>query len=148
MQSANWGTALLLCLSILTGATAGSDPAGAAQHHQPGHRHGHHAFPPEVAKLHDVLAPLWHAPEGDARALRTCGEATALGELAVAVQAAPVPAAAGDSTAWAAATRRLVERIDALARVCTLPDRAEFDETFVAVHEAFHGLVQQVGHHH
>ncbi|MDH3281719.1 MAG: hypothetical protein OEQ18_11410 [Gammaproteobacteria bacterium] len=119
-----------------------------AQQPQLGQGHGHHEFPADVARFHAVMAPLWHAADGEERAARTCDQAAQLGDRAAAIQAAPVPEVVGDHAGWVDASERLADRVQALNTACRAPVHAGFREALVQVHDAFHDLVRLVGHQH
>jgi hypothetical protein len=82
-----------------------------------------------IDAFHDVLAPLWHSPEGAERTEKTCTSIPTLEERAQDV---------GDPA--------LGEAVRALAAECA-GDRAGFEPRFAAVHDAFHALMEKGGHH-
>lgn len=130
-----------------TTAPANDSAAAPAEEHrgEPGHQH---EFAGGVKAYHDVLSPLWHAPKDDARVANTCDAAADLVTKAGAIEAEPVPAAAGDNgDAWKAAAGALTASSKQLAALCAA-DRKDFDATFTALHEAFHALIELAGEKH
>jgi hypothetical protein len=73
-----------------------------------------------IDSFHDLLAPLWHAPEGAERTAKTCDAVPELEKRAQDMGDAP-----------------LVEALHALEAECA-GDRAAFQPKFSAVHDAFH----------
>ena len=110
------------------------------------HEQHEHDFPTTVTAYHDQMSPLWHAEAGDARRDNTCAAVGDLIAKAEAIVSGDVPeAAAGDADAWAEQANGLVAATKELETVCA-DNPEKFDETFHALHEAFHGLVGLVGH--
>jgi hypothetical protein len=97
-----------------------------------------------IAKFHDRLAPLWHAPEGAKRVTDTCAAAGELHGLANDI----VMAGAGEGTKpdYLDATHKLVEAVAALHKECGTADRKDFAARFGAVHEAFHAVAERAAH--
>lgn len=111
--------------------------------------HGEHAhehdFKGPVDEFHELMAPLWHAPAGEARTADTCAAVGDMIAKAEAIGAAEVPEAASDAEGWRTNGEALVAAAKALDATCK--DAPEgFDAGFEALHEAFHGLVALVGH--
>jgi len=111
--------------------------------HKGEHKHDHDFAGPTDA-FHEAMAPLWHAPAGDARTTDTCAAAPDLVASAEAVAASAAPEKVTDEAAWKAAGAELVGKAQALQATCEAS--GDFDGAFTAVHEAFHGLVKLVGH--
>lgn len=107
---------------------------------------GEAALPPTLAAFHETVAPVWHSEPGAGRATLACNAAAQLRERAGAVQSGEPPAGA-DAAAWTPATGALVTSTDALVAACTAQG-ADVEVKLTAVHEAFHGLVQQARAHH
>jgi hypothetical protein len=115
-------------------------PAG-----EPAHEHG---FEGAVKSFHAVLSPLWHAEAGEQRTNDTCTAAADLVTKAGAIEAEPVPAAAGGKDdAWKAQATALTTAAKELQTVCS-GDRATFDATFSTMHDAFHALIEIAGQGH
>lgn len=89
------------------------------------HRHHHH-FAPDVDAFHAVLAPVWHASPGPARAQDACAKAGRMAALAGDIRSA-------DATA-------LQTTVAALKTKCK-DKPAEVDGALHDVHEAFHDLI-------
>ena len=81
--------------------------------------------------FHDVLAPLWHAPDGPTRTTQTCATVPSFKERAAA-------AASLDGGA------DLVASVGALEKACDAPGRPDFKARFSAVHDAFHHAVEKL----
>jgi len=146
------GIAIVLA-SLFAAATAcsggsSSAPASsqAAEGHHEGAGHGEHhgAMPPELASFHDVLAPRWHAPEGEQRQKDTCTAIPDFQTNADAVAKAAPPAGA-DAGVWTLATTDLGARVDDLAAACQAGAAAQFQTAFSALHESFHRLMELAG---
>ncbi|TXG93025.1 MAG: hypothetical protein E6R10_04585 [Rhodocyclaceae bacterium] len=60
------------------GSTCAAEPNNEAGHH-------HHHFAGDVEAFHSVLAPIWHAPRGQARNRSACRQAGRMAELAQAI---------------------------------------------------------------
>lgn len=117
-----------------------SEPAG-----EPAHEHG---FEGAVESFHAVLSPLWHAAAGEQRTNDTCTAAADLVTKAGAIEAEPVPAAAGGKDdAWKTQATALTTAAKELQTVCT-GDRTAFDATFGTLHDAFHALIEVAGQGH
>jgi hypothetical protein len=80
-----------------------------------------------IDAFHDLLAPLWHAPESSERTEKTCAAVPDLERRAQAIGDAP-----------------LVESIHALEAECA-GDRAAFQPRFSTVHDAFHAAMEKGG---
>lgn len=106
--------------------------------------HDHGDLPPEVKGFHEVLAPRWHAEQGEARVKDTCAATpdfqTRAGTL---VQLAP-PAGA-DAARWSATTQELRDAAGALDAACKGADPAAFEPAFHRMHEAFHAVMEAAG---
>ena len=106
-----------------------------------------HDFSPEVGAFHDLMAPKWHAPAGDARQADTCGAVVAFKDAAAKIGAAAVPAkAAAQEGSWHNAVADLNIAIGGLESACAAAGRPSFDAAFQDLHDAFHRLVALVGH--
>ncbi len=136
--------AVVLGLGVMTALP----PQALAERPQAGPGHGHHDFPSDVAQFHAVMAPLWHAAEGADRAARACDQIGRLSDGAAAIQAGPAPRVVSDASQWAEASAHLAGRVAALDAACQTPGRTGFVDALTEVHEAFHGLVRFLGHHH
>jgi hypothetical protein len=127
-----------------TATTDGTKPAG---EHQGEPAHEHH-FEGAVESYHAVLSPLWHAEAGEQRTNDTCAAAADLVAKAGAIEAEPVPAAAGGKEdAWNANAAALTAASKELETVCA-GNRATFDATFGKLHDSFHTLIEVAGEKH
>jgi len=135
--------------SSTTPADATETPSDSVTETHDGHGDGHgkheHDFEGPVDAFHETMAPLWHAQPGEARATDTCAAVGDLISKAEAIEGAEAPEAATDASAWQGAGEGLVAAAQALEKTCN-DDPAGFDDSFKAVHEAFHTLVGLVGH--
>lgn len=86
-----------------------------------------HNFAKDVDALHEVLAPLWHAPKGKQRAQNVCAQTGKLERLTKKIHS-------GDNKA-------LLTSIAALKAQCTT-NPSDIDATFSQVHDAFHHLAE------
>lgn len=113
-------------------------------HHEEMHEGEEHAEPeltPEMARFHDVLAPLWHAEAGPQRVDDTCEASGHMLDLSNDIQKAPTPEGA-DETAWIEAVQTLMIDITHLQDACPqVPGGVTFDDAFTNVHESFHALM-------
>jgi hypothetical protein len=157
---------ILVCLAALAGCGGGGDEtstpseethAGGEAHHEGAEAHAHggeeahhggeggheHHFPPAVEAFHDVLAPAWHSDPGEARRAAGCDAVASMRERAAPI-AAETPEGV-DADAWSSAAEALAGEVDSLGETCeSEPDAAE--ARLEAVHDAFHALVELVGH--
>lgn len=118
-----------------------AQPALATKEHSDEMHHAHPAMPPAVARFHDKLSPLWHAPKSAERIGDTCGAAADMDVLLADVEAAG-PAAGTDPTAWGLAVTDLRASWSALREDCTNNDAAGFEDLFRAAHDRFHSLIE------
>lgn len=125
---------------------ATASPSEPAAHDGDHGKHAHeHGFEGPVDEFHAMMAPLWHAPVGEARTTDTCAAVGDMIAKAEAITAADAPEAASDADAWRTSGEALVAAAKKLESTCQAgPDG--FDGAFEALHEAFHGLVALVGH--
>jgi hypothetical protein len=137
MSAPHW-LPLASCL-VLT-ACGGSSPSPASPHaeheehggheehedHEAAEHHDEGAQSPAVHAFHEALAPLWHADKGPERVTKTCAQAGALHDKAVATKDA-----------------ELVAATTALVTECEKEGRPEFEARFAAVHESFHGAAKR-----
>jgi copper(I)-binding protein len=101
-------------------------------------QHAHGAQGSTVEAFHDVLSPLWHAPESDKRTADVCAAAASMRTLSqrMTTEAAP----AGAKQGYAAATKALDTSVVALQQACTA--KAGVPTSFAALHHAFHGVAE------
>lgn len=92
--------------------------------HHDEHDHEMAGLSPELSSFHDVLAPHWHAAQGQQRMTDTCG---VISDLKTKADAAKNPA--------------LVDAVAGLATACGGTDLAAFDAAFAKVHESFHAAM-------
>lgn len=107
-------------LIVATMAVLLAGAAGAAEKHR-------HSFAKDVDALHEVLAPLWHAPKGRERVQNVCAQAGKLESLSKEIHS-------GD-------TRALLASIADLKAQCTT-NPSDIDAAFSQVHDAFHHLAE------
>ena len=143
--------AFLLAAAACGGKDKGSattQPGGHDQHAGSatgGGDHGgeHHGeLTPELKTFHDILSPLWHAPQGAQRIADTCAAIEKLTLAADGVAKATPPVSANADT-WTAGTRALVAAVGALEKECTSKDPGRVEAAFTKVHDAFHALMEQ-----
>jgi hypothetical protein len=92
--------------------------------------HGEHGeMAPALREFHGVLAPVWHSPEGAARAEKTCANVKALEEKA-----------------HATADAELVAATTALEPACAKEGRPEVEAKLTAIHARFHALAEKHEH--
>lgn len=140
---------LTLAFLVFAAACGGKDKGSATtateQHGEHSGEHGggmHHELTPELKGFHDVLQPLWHAPQGAQRIADTCASIEKLRMAADTVATATPPVAANADT-WTAGTRALVTAVAGLEKECTEKDPGRFEAAFAKVHDAFHALMEQ-----
>ena len=109
-------------------ACGGATPAPAehAEHAEHGEHGEHGALAPALKDFHGVLAPVWHSPEGAARAEKTCANVKALEEKA-----------------RATADAELVAATTALEPACAKDGRPEVEAKLTAIHARFHTLAER-----
>lgn len=106
-----------------------------------GEHHDHAAMPPAVARFHEKLSPLWHAPKSADRVGNACS-ATAELDLLLADVEAEGPPAGVDPTSWGTAVADLRGAWATFRDDCTNNDAAEFENAFGLAHDRFHALVE------
>jgi hypothetical protein len=109
------------------GATPG--PAEPGEHREHGEHGEHGAMDPALKDFHGVLAPVWHSPEGAARADKTCANVKAFEEKA---------RATADAELLAATT--------ALEPACAKDGKPEVEAKLTAIHARFHALAEKHEH--
>lgn len=105
-----------------------------------GHTEGHAELTAEAKAFHDVLSPLWHASASPDRTNNTCAAVGRMSSLAEAMTTAKVEHV---QSGYVDKAKALVAATSELGKACGAPGRATFDESFHAVHEAFHAVVEQ-----
>ena len=122
-------------LSIVC-ACGGATPAPGAPSETTSSKHGergehgeHGAMAPALQEFHGVLAPVWHSPEGAARAEKTCANVKALEEKA-----------------RATADAELIAATTALEAACAKDGRPEVEAKLTAIHSRFHELAEKHEH--
>jgi membrane-bound lytic murein transglycosylase B len=130
-------------------AACGSKPPATSTTSSPAaHADEHHAdLPPALAKLHDVLAPRWHAAKGPERMTSTC-QALADFQRDSDEVAKATPPAAANAQAWTAGTQHLSSAVVELGTACKGSDLAVFEAAFTSVHQGFHELLGASGMMH
>lgn len=84
---------------------------------------------PALQEFHGVLAPVWHSPEGAARAEKTCANVKAL-----------------EDKARATADAELLSATTALEPACAKEGRPEVEAKLAAIHSRFHALAEKHEH--
>ena len=120
-----------------TFACGGATPAPGAPSETTSSEHGEHgehaaehgAMAPALQEFHGVLAPVWHSPEGAARAEKTCANVKALEEKA-----------------RATADAELVAATTALEPACAKDGRPDVEAKLTAIHSRFHALAEKHEH--
>jgi hypothetical protein len=119
-----------------------------AEHEHGEHEHGEHEHGehPKMAgamnEFHEVLAPLWHADKSPERTKKTC-EAVATFETRAAAVDKDVPESArAAEAAYHTAAQGLIAAVGELKTECAKPEHADFEAKFMAVHEAFHKVME------
>ncbi len=144
------GLAILGLVACGGGAEETSSQSEHEGHHAGGERHGgadeHPDLPPAVDNFHEVLGPIWHAEEGEARRDLAC-DVDSLHDLESAaddVEAMSVPPDV-DENEWHAAADDLAADVDGVVGACEAGgDEAE--ARLADVHQAFHVVANLVGH--
>lgn len=114
--------AFVLAALSMSLACGGATPAPA--------EHGEHgAMGPALKDFHSVLAPVWHSPEGPARAEKTCANVKAFEEKA-----------------RATADAELVAATTALEPACAKDGKPEVEAKLTAIHARFHALAEKHEH--
>lgn len=90
-----------------------------------------HSFSKDVDALHDVLAPLWHAPKSKERSQNVCAQSGKLATLAKEINS-------GDP-------KELQTSIADLQAQCKV-NPSDIDAAFSLVHDAFHHLTEHKEH--
>ncbi|NVB80476.1 MAG: hypothetical protein HOV81_18935 [Kofleriaceae bacterium] len=123
-----------------TGPTSESagETAGSAAHPM--------EMPAEMQAFHDLLAPRWHAAQGQQRMKDTCDAIAQFQSDADAIGKATPPTDANADT-WTNATRALAAAVGELATACQGGNMGTFEAAFTKVHEAFHALMAAAGMH-
>ena len=143
------GILFLATVGCGSGQPATATPATATQAEPAHHGEQHPGMNGPVHDFHEVLAPLWHAPDGAERTVATCEGTSRLASGAAAIVAGEVPEAArGDAAGWKADAAALAASIDALAKLCAEEGRPGFGAGFGVVHEGFHKLIDRLGQKH
>lgn len=111
--------------------------APVAEQAEPEH-HAHGDKGSTVEAFHDVLAPLWHAPESDKRTADACAAAASMRTLSQRLVSEAAPA--GATPGYAAATKALDASVVAFRQACAV--KAGTSSAFSALHHAFHGVAE------
>lgn len=142
-------SACSLLMAACTNATP--PPEGAHGHHEHGEHgeHGEHDHPEmtgAVREMHDVLAPLWHAPKSPERETKTCEAIPTFVQRAGAIKKNVPESARAKEEAYRTAAQGLVTAVGGLEAECAKAagGRAEFDAKFHDVHEAFHKVLESL----
>ncbi len=114
--------AFVLAALPMSVACGGATPAPAEQGE-------HGAMGPALRDFHGVLAPVWHSPEGAARAEKTCANVKAFEEKA-----------------RATADAELVAATTSLEAACAKDGKPEVEAKLTAIHARFHALAEKHAH--
>jgi len=126
--------------------TAHGEHGEHAEHKGEHGEHGEHAKLSGAAhEFHEVLAPLWHADKSPEREAKTCEAIPTFEQRAAAVDKDVPEAARADEAAYHTAAQGLVTAVGDLKTECAKPagGRADFEAKFMAVHEAFHKVIER-----
>ncbi len=120
--------------------------------HAEGHEHGEHGEEHEhgehpkmtgaVHEFHEVLGPLWHADKSPERTRKTCDAIPAFEQRAAAVDKDVPESARAAEPAYHAVAQGLIAAVGDLKAECARPERADFEAKFMAVHKAFHAVME------
>jgi hypothetical protein len=127
-------------------APAPTTPAAApheGEHKEGEEAHAHGAEGTPVAKFHDALSPLWHAPAGAQRTTDTCNAVGSLHGIANEILGAGAPA--GAAADYLDAAKALETSVGALHAECETAERKDFEAKFAVVHESFHAVADKAG---
>lgn len=107
-------------------------------HHGEGHGEGHHKHDMKgaVKDFHDVLAPIYHADKGPARADKACGALGSFKEKATAVVSE-----AGEDAAKKSKADALVKSVEDLDKECA-KGKADVEGKLESLHTAFHSVME------
>jgi hypothetical protein len=121
---------------------------GDKHEHADGDKH-EHDFPPAMDAFHGVMAPLWHADQGDQRLADTCAKTADFHGAVQGVYDAGAPEGV-DASTWDTAFADLAESVNGLEITCNdNPGELEpFQDAFKGVHDAFHALMAAMGMKH
>jgi len=111
------------------------------------HERGEHGLASgPVSDFHALMGPLWHADQGTTRTNGTCQAIADFRAKAAAIESGPVPQPAqADESGYRQAGAALKTAVEGLATACATESRSTFDARFLAVHEAFHRVLEAVG---
>lgn len=150
MKTLSLFSAMLLALAAGCSkqTPAPASPAAADTHHAGEHAegeepHAHGAEGSPVAKFHDALSPLWHAPAGAQRTADTCNAVASLHGIATEIVSTGAPA--GAATDYLDAAKALETSVGALHAECGTTERKDFEAKFAVVHENFHAVADKAG---
>ncbi len=138
-----------ICSVVIGGCRAATPTAEDAHGHQEHGEHGAHEHPEmtgSVREMHDVLAPLWHAPKSPEREVKTCEAVPTFVQRAAAIEKNPPESAHAKEEAYQTGAKGLISAVSSLEAECAKPTggRAEFDAKFHDVHEAFHKVLESL----
>lgn len=131
-------------------STPGPEHAGehADREHGEHGEKGEHGEHPKMAgamhEFHEVLGPLWHADKSPERAKKTCEAIPAFEQRALAVDKDVPESARAAEPAYHAAAQGLIAAVGDLKIECARPEagRADFEAKLMAVHKAFHHVME------
>jgi hypothetical protein len=111
--------------------------------HGEDHEHGEHPkMTGAVHEFHEVLGPLWHADKSPERTKKTCDAIPAFEQRAAAVDKDVPESARAAEPAYHAVAQGLIAAVGDLKAECAKPERADFEAKFMAVHKAFHAVME------
>jgi hypothetical protein len=148
----SWLAPALVSLGLCAlGCGSSTPPAGAAHderaEHEHEHEHGEHAhMSGAIREMHDALAPLWHAEKSPDRESKTCEAVPTFEQRAGAIDKEVPEGARADEAGYHSSAQALVTAVGDLKAECAKPagGRADFEAKFMAVHEAFHKVMERV----
>lgn len=127
---------------VLAACSKSESAAPAPKAAPPAEHHEMAGMPPALDKFHGILAPRWHAQQGEQRMKDTCG---AIGEFQ---SGADAVAKSKSDPKWDAAAKDLVAAVTGLDTACKANDAAAFEPAFKKVHEGFHAMLEAGGGEH
>ena len=159
--------ALVLAAGLAIAGCGGSDGGGAAEpvvpttddhmhdgvdehadHHE-GEQSEDHQLPPAMTAFHDIMAPLWHANEGEQRVADTCAKLQDMADGVEAISDEGAPESTPHEGVWRDAVSDLSSQVEALQDACEAgPSLEEFQGQFTGVHDAFHAVMAAMGVEH
>lgn len=150
MNSTSLRASFLVALASAALFALGCGPSTPNPEHADEHAHGEHEHgehPKMVGAMHEfheVLAPLWHADKSPERTKKTCDAVATFETRAAAVDKDVPESARAAEPKYHAAAQGLIAAVGELKTECAKPEagRADFEAKFMAMHEAFHKVME------